>query len=315
MKNEFNLDIWKINKYFEETIKKNIKEIAFLYMSDFEIKELALKIDRSTTIEIIKDSNLLSIRFQNDNTDSNNIINNYQLNNSSFFEQNNNPLLNNNQSLSSSTLYDSKINANVNVNINNSIIELCPPIYQLNSIRSNFYLKNNLNDILFFDEMNAFDNNSDYLPKYKINNELFVFMYPNDLITYRFTIVAFLANNQMINNDSKDNLEVNDSKYYSLLGLYFCGKSEEIKIENKVNIKKCLPNEFICKKCMLINKRKYNLKSTYLININGRVTRMNKGAHHCFGHFLSGSQIEDCISKFTCKACKMINYYLKYYSN
>ena len=65
---------------------------------------------------------------------------------------------------------------------------------------------------------------------------------------------------------------------------------------------------------MLINKRKYNLKNSYLININGRVTKKNKGSYNCFGHFLLGNQIEDCISKFTCKACKMINYYFEYYT-
>ena len=65
---------------------------------------------------------------------------------------------------------------------------------------------------------------------------------------------------------------------------------------------------------MLINKRKYNLKDSYLININGRVTSMNKGSYHCFGHFLLNNQIEDCISKFTCNACKMINYYFEYYT-
>ena len=97
--------------------------------------------------------------------------------------------------------------------------------------------------------------------------------------------------------------------------MYFCGKTEEILIYNKLYIKKCLPNEFICKKCMLINKRKYNLKNSYLVNINGRATKTNKGSHHCFGHFLSGNLIEDCISRFTCKACKMINYYLDYYTN
>ena len=66
---------------------------------------------------------------------------------------------------------------------------------------------------------------------------------------------------------------------------------------------------------MKLNKEKYFIKNDYLININGRVTRINKGKYHCFGHFLVGNQIEDCINKFTCKACKMLNsikdYYLK----
>ena len=96
------------------------------------------------------------------------------------------------------------------------------------------------------------------------------------------------------------------------LGLYFCGK--EIKIENE--IKKCAPNEFICKECMEINKKKYNLNGKYLININGRVAKINKGSYHCFGHFLygnNGNQIEDCISKFSCNACKLLDNYCNYY--
>ena len=309
MKNGFNLDIWDIKKNYDETIKKNIKEKTFVYMTSFEIRELALKIDKSTTIEMFQNTNLIFVQFQNENDEPNNIINNFQLDNASFFNQTNNNLLNNNQSSSGSTLYNSKLNNNTN----NSIIELGATEYQFNSIRSSFYLKNNLNDIILID-FNNFNNNGN-LPKYKIKDELFAFIYPNDLITYKITIAAFLVNNQIINYDLNNNLEVNDSQCNSSLGLYFCGNTEEITIESEVNFKKCLPNEFICKKCMLINKRKYNLKNSYLININGRVTKTNKGSHHCFGHFLVGNQIEDCISKFTCKACKMINYYLKYYNN
>ena len=67
---------------------------------------------------------------------------------------------------------------------------------------------------------------------------------------------------------------------------------------------------------MEINKKKYNLKDKYLININGRVAKINKGSYHCFGHFLCGyneNQIEDCISKFSCKACKLLDEYSNYY--
>lgn len=305
---DFNLDILKIIRNYEEKIKKKIKDTYF-YMNDFQIRELALKKDKSTTIEIVQNINLIFIQFQDENNNQNNIANYYQVNNLLFYNQPNNPQLNN-HSLTDSTLYDSKLNSN----INNSIIEISAPLHKFNSIRSQFYLKYKLNDILLIDEMNNFISDINALPKYEINNELFAFLYPNNLITYRITISAFLADNHILNYDlNSNNLEVNVSQYYSLLGLYFCGNKEEIKIENKVNIKKCLPNEFICKKCMLINKRKYNLKNSYLININGRVTRMNKGNHHCFGHFLLGNQIEDCISKYTCQACKMINYYLKYY--
>ena len=61
------------------------------------------------------------------------------------------------------------------------------------------------------------------------------------------------------------------------------------------------------------NKKMYNIQSKYLININGRVAKMNKGKYHCFGHFSVGNQIEDCISKFSCKACKNLDTLSNYY--
>ena len=65
------------------------------------------------------------------------------------------------------------------------------------------------------------------------------------------------------------------------------------------------------------NKRRYNLKNKYLININGRVAKKTKGEDkifHCFGHFLIGKiQIENCLDKFCCEACKLLSKYEKYY--
>ena len=312
MKLSFHLDTLKINNdYFEEKIKKNKKDNKCPNMNNFLIRVLVLKSDKTTTIEIVKNTNIKSISFQNENNDSiSNIMNSYQLNNSSFINQPNNSLLNINQS-SDSTFFDSKLGPNAN----NSIVEYKHPLNQFNSIRSNFYSKNKLNDIPLSDEINNFNNNNNYPPIYSINGKLFAFVYPNNLITYNITISAFLANNNILNYDLNTNLKVKESQYYPLLGLYFCGKTVEIKIENKVYTKKCMPNEFICKKCLLINKRKYNLKNSYIININGRVAKMNKGSYHCFGHFLSGNQIEDCINRFSCKSCKLINEYLDYYIN
>ena len=97
-----------------------------------------------------------------------------------------------------------------------------------------------------------------------------------------------------------------------MLGLFFCGKkiNEGIKEE-----KKCSPNEFICKDCMKLNKEIYYINKTndYLININGRVAKMHKGKYHCFGHFLFDREIKDCINKFSCKACKMLDSIKDYY--
>ena len=146
--------------------------------------------------------------------------------------------------------------------------------------------------------------------KYKINDRLSGFLYPDDYNTFYFTKCRKLGEEKIIND--LDNEETKFTKFNNSLGLYFCGK--EIKIENE--IKKCAPNEFICKECMKVNKKKYNIKNNYLINIKGRVSKINKGSYHCFGHFLCGSkgnQIEDCISKYSCKACKMLDLYSKYY--
>ena len=67
---------------------------------------------------------------------------------------------------------------------------------------------------------------------------------------------------------------------------------------------------------MELNKKKYNINDNYLININGRLAKTNKGSYHCFGKFLSGikrNEIEDCIKKFSCRACKALDYYSKYF--
>ena len=65
---------------------------------------------------------------------------------------------------------------------------------------------------------------------------------------------------------------------------------------------------------MNYNEEIYNIKNNYLININGRVAKMNKGKYHCFGNFFVGNQIEDYINKFTCKACILLLMYSEYYN-
>ena len=291
-----------IEEHFEEEIKMNNQNIKNSNKDDLKIKELSIKEDKSK-------SNSINVTIPNENICPNIIGNLFILNNFWHINNINNSLSNDSQDVSNSTNFKSKLS----IDSNASIINEFPCLKKLNSLRANYYLKYKLYDIILVDE--TFNFNKNFCPpKYKINNEFCAFMYPNDLITYSMATIGFLAN-KIINYDLNDTLEVNGGHYYSLLGLYFCGNTEEITIDNKSHIKKCLPNEFICNKCMLLNKRKYNLKNSYLININGRVTKTNKGSHHCFGHFLVRNQIEDCISKFTCKACKMINYYLKYYNN
>ena len=108
---------------------------------------------------------------------------------------------------------------------------------------------------------------------------------------------------------TKEGIEINknDSNYDSSVGIYFCGKIVEIKIKNEIQKKTCSKNEFICKDCMKINKNNYHLKDNQLININGRVAKINQGKYHCFGHFLENRIIEDCIKNFQCQACKMLD--------
>ena len=65
---------------------------------------------------------------------------------------------------------------------------------------------------------------------------------------------------------------------------------------------------------MKINKKKYHIKNNYLINIKGRVAKINKGSYHCFGRFLFENQIQECINRFCCEACNLVNDFHKYYN-
>ena len=215
----------------------NIQDIKNSTRDGPEIKELSLK----------KELNPINSEIPNENLAPHNLVNSFLLNNSLHINNISN-------SLSNSTCYESKLN----IDSNSSIINELHSLYKFNSLRSNFYLKHKPYDIPLTDNTINF-NNYNCPPKYAINDELFAFVYPNDLMTYSISMVGFLDNIKILNYDLSKNLEANDSLFFSLLGLYFCGNTEEITTENKLYIKKCLPDEFMCKKCMLINKRKYNL--------------------------------------------------------
>ena len=174
---------------------------------------------------------------------------------------------------------------------------------KFNSARANYCLKYKLFNISLKSENIEFNHPS----KYKINDQYYAYVYPNDLVTYTYTIAGFLSkNNTYI--ESNNNIKENNGSYYEeTLGLYFCGKNIQINKDNKNIYKKCSPNDFICKKCMILNKKLYKLKKCYLINIIGRVSKKNKGSYHCFGNFSIGNQLETCLSKFTCKACQQLN--------
>ena len=171
---------------------------------------------------------------------------------------------------------------------------------KFNTARADFYLKNKLYDIPL-----TIINSTDYITpeKYYIKDNYYAFVYPNECKTYFITQSGFLYKNEYENN----NINID-----SPLGLCFCGKT--VKNDSDLNLKKCEPNEFMCKNCMEKNKQRYNIKEKYLININGRVAKINKGKYHCFGHFLNGNKLEDCITNFSCEACKLLNLYSFYYS-
>ena len=177
---------------------------------------------------------------------------------------------------------------------------------EFNSVRMNFYLKHKLYDILQYQPMQE----KPSIPqKYKINEEKYAFLYPNEIISFCITKTGYLDNEI----DNTKNEYNNDNQFDKRLGLYFCGKDIEIKTKESFIIEKCAPNQFICKQCMEKSKKRYKIKNKYLINIYGRVAKKNKGSYHCFGHFSCDNQIEDCIKKFSCKACKLIDLFSQYY--
>jgi len=163
-----------------------------------------------------------------------------------------------------------------------------------------------------YDNIDYYNNKKLKLPKMvQLDEGKYCYYYLNTLKTYYYTKSVFLGPNKSIIEDQYD---LDESKLNEPLGLFFCDKN----IEYNNVITKCSPNNMICKKCMEKNKKRYHLGNKYLININGRVAKKitvgnkDKG-FHCFGHFSIRKQIENCLNKFTCGACELLNRYEKYY--
>lgn len=289
---KFRINIKLIKKEKEKFIESQIKMIKDKNLSYFQ-KRLKILGQLKTTI------------FYKENSSDNQIDKNK---NAILYKDPDEQDFNNNQTYSyngdlNSTYDNSKsyeiYNDNENENSANDIKEK-----KFNSLRANFYLKNKLYDIIYIENLKN-------PPKYIINEKYYAFLYPNELTSYSFTQSGFLEKG-----NAKIDLTIinyDDTKYIDEIGLYFCNKNIEIKKGNDIYTKKCSLNEFICKKCMEINKRHYNIKQNYLININGRLSKINKGSFHCFGHFLCGNKIEDCILKFSCKACQLLDFFSNYY--
>lgn len=148
--------------------------------------------------------------------------------------------------------------------------------------------------------------NLDKLNIYQLSDDKYCYFYKNELITYYFVKSVQFGENYSIDNES-----LKDPEYKESFGLFFCGKN--INYNNEKDIK-CCPNQMICKECMKKNKKIYNLDKLYLININGRLAKKRKdGNFHCFGHFIKGNLIENCMKEFTCEACKLLKSYENYY--
>lgn len=289
---KFAINIEEINNEDNTQIQKKIKAIS-LPINDFNKKILILKENKSTTIgEFLKINNIL------ENSNSSNISEMilFIQNNIYSFDSSN---------ISNSTICDSK----TLITINNSIIEKEINNSIFNRVRINFYSKNKLNDIPLYIEYNEIN----IPPRYMIDEINFVFLYNNEIITYCAIISGVLKTENIKTNPSLELINKKDN-FYALLGLYFCGEEIEITTKNGIHRYRCEPNNFLCRKCVDLNKILYNLKNHYLVNINGRIAKMNKGKYHCFGHFLYKNQIEDCINKFCCKACQILNLYSEYFT-
>ena len=172
-----------------------------------------------------------------------------------------------------------------------------------NSAKIDYYTKYKLFDI----SINIVDSK---LPKsQKISDKQYAFLYENDFITYCLSGSQFLLKHELkIIEENKD-----DKVFYQDLGLYFCGKEEEVPTKEEKEKKRCSPNIFMCKDCMKKNKKIYGIKDKHLINIKGRISKKNKGKFHCFGHFEISNQIEDCVISFSCKSCQILDKLEEYY--
>ena len=268
-----------------------------------------LKDDKTSTdnIKYKNEKNLLVFN----SSFSNNSQNNYSLN-SSLSKTNDQTILANPLDISFSDPnfpFINDLNSNSNLSailvgddsVNNAENKIEIPEKSFNYARANYYLKNNLYDILLNIELNI-----KCPQKYSIADKKYAFVYPNDYTTFSITISGFLSKNKNNDNFITNDKDEKEIQFYPSLGLSFCGKITVVIIGEKKQEKICQPDSFMCKNCVEINKRKYKIKNNYLININGRVAKINKGCYHCFGVFSCGNQIKDCITKFQCKGCKLL---------
>lgn len=283
---KFKIDINNIREEFNRYLDNKLKEE--FGGNTFEKRIKILKFDKST------------LNDNNENQSGRNLdLTSLNTTNYPYY-------LFNNYGLSSFSLESTKDNSENNNNSSSSITQDLLD-KKFNIARINFCMKYKLYDIPLTSELKNFN----HPVKYHINDDYFSYVYSEELITYCITVSGFIFKNNMLNN-SQIKTEYKGSKFNQVLGLYFCEK--KIKLNENVT-KKCAPNEFICKDCIKLNKEIYNLKDQYLINILGRIAKKNRGAYHCFGHFLVNDKIEECLTSYTCNACSFLSSYYNYYQN
>ena len=295
------LEIEKIRKEYNEKYFSNNKTTENDdNLNAFEKKEIFIKKEKteSTVIENSDKAlvnNLTNTTINNDSTLNISNYNNYSINdNSSIINES----TRDETQLEIDPMNESKTTQNEKKD---------EKIF--NKLRADYYIKNKIFDKVYYDEKE--ENKIITSPKYKIDEKHYGLLYDNDLTTNYITKSTYLSGKKIISElteKEKEGRSFNES-----VGLIFCGKEIKLEKDGKTVIKKCEPNNFICKECMEVNKKYYNIKNTYLINIKGRVSKLNKGSFHCFGHFNCENHIEDCATKFSCKACEILNTYEDYY--
>lgn len=295
------LEIEKIRKEYNEKYFSNNKTTENDdNLNAFEKKEIFIKKEKteSTVIENSDKAlvnNLTNTTINNDSTLNISNYNNYSINdNSSIINES----TRDETQLEIDPMNESKTTQNEKKD---------EKIF--NKLRADYYIKNKIFDKVYYDEKE--ENKIITSPKYKIDERHYGLLYDNDLTTNYITKSTYLSGKKIISElteKEKEGRSFNES-----VGLIFCGKEIKLEKDGKIVIKKCEPNNFICKECMEVNKKYYNIKNTYLINIKGRVSKLNKGSFHCFGHFNCENHIEDCATKFSCKACEILNTYEDYY--
>jgi hypothetical protein len=295
----FNLNISKIREQDENEIEKKMKDIKLQELNTFEKRIMVLKEEktsnilvRQNTVKEGENDNIILI----DVTEKQSCLNNSSINNTD------------------STI-DNSNRKNDKIIIDNSFDLSCFDIKAIinesnfNDARKYYYLNYKLYDLPLNQNINKYENTQPC--KYIINKDYFTFAYPNKISTFSLAISGFLKTDKINEDNASINKEIKNNKYYQLFGIFFCEKDISLKDGQH---KKCAPNDFMCKECMKKNRNIYNLKNNYMINIIGRIAKKNKGSYHCFGHFLVGDNIEDCLTKFTCEGCKLLNLYSEYFN-